>query len=246
MDASVTLTSAAVRRECAICGRAPAGSYEVSLHGEVTCAAHPAVVRCLFCGRPHVEAAPAGWRPFSGPFLRCPACLVDAVETQHQARVHLPSVRRQMAEIGVELPQRVRVRIVSPDPAVATAGGVLLGLTERWIGDAGRVRVTGINIVAGLPPTHFGRAVAHEIGHAWLALNGCAQAVREVEEGVCELFAYAWLKRRRTRMAEALRAAMWASPDPVYGDGLRRVHAAARRDGIGTVLDRLLRTGGLV
>ncbi len=242
--------AALANNRCTICRRLPIGTVEVSFHDEVTCTRHVARVSCVFCTRPHVDAAPAGWRPFSGSFMRCPTCLVEAVETQQEARIHLPSVRSQMAEIGVELAERVRVQIVSPaeiNGAVGTpTSGVLLGLTDQWTGGGKRVRVAGIRIVAGLPPAYFGRAVAHEIGHAWLAQRGHAwTATPAIEEGLCELFAYAWLKRRRTPDAEALRSRLRTNPDPVYGGGFREVHGAVQRHGIAAVLSELLNTGRL-
>ncbi|MEU0560467.1 protein DA1 [Dactylosporangium maewongense] len=243
------MDAAVVAPACTVCGSRPVLAYRQSLHGEVTCAAHPVLAECMFCARTHADPAPPGWRPFAAGMMRCPTCLADAVETQQDARLHLPSVRRQMTDIGLELPDRVRVRIVSPEEAAATAGlvttGVLLGLTEQTTGGAEGTRVTGISIVAGLPPTYFGRAVAHEIGHAWLALRGRAPVDDVIEEGLCELFAYAWLRRHGTPMALELRRRLSTNPDPVYGGGFRTVHQAVRRHGVATVLDRLLTTGGL-
>ena len=236
-------------RACTICGRRPVGRVEFSLHDEVTCTVHVARVRCVFCTRPHIDAAPAGWRPFAGSLLRCPTCIVDAVDTQQEARIHLPSVRSEMAAIGVELLERVRVEIVKPAEINAVGGsptgGVLMGLTDQWTGDRTRVRVAGIRIVAGLPPTYFGRAVTHEIGHAWLAQRGHEWTAPAIEEGLCELFAYAWLKRRGTPLAETLRSQLCTNPDPVYGGGFREVHGAVQRRGIATVLGELLSTGRL-
>ncbi|GAA2634610.1 hypothetical protein GCM10010399_79070 [Dactylosporangium fulvum] len=237
---------------CTICGRRPVGGMRVSLWGEVTCAVHPVGARCMFCAHTHATQAPPGWRPFIGGTMRCPRCLVGAVETQPEARLHLPAVRRQLADIGLELPERVLVRVVSPEEVHATAGptpglttGVLLGLTEQVIGGREGRRVIGISVVAGMPPTYFGRVVAHEIGHAWLALRGREPVDDVIEEGVCELFAYAWLKRNGTQLAWALREQCHANPDPVYGGGFRTVHAAVQTHGISVVLDRLLRTGAL-
>jgi hypothetical protein len=61
----------------------------------------------------------------------------------------------------------------------------------------------------------------------------------------CELFAYAWLKRRRTPDAEALRSRLRTNPDPIYGGGFREVHDAVQRHGIAAVLSELLSTGQL-
>ncbi|WBB80604.1 protein DA1 [Micromonospora sp. WMMD882] len=221
----------------------------MSLHGETTCVGHPVRVRCVFCGRPDADPRPAGWQPFDQTLLRCPTCLVDAVETPGHLRRWLPVARARLAETGVTLPTRVRVRLVGP--AVARSrlptphDGLLLGLTELVTDGHGRTRATGIAVVAGLPPVIFGRTVAHEIGHAWLAQHGYAPVAPPVAEGICELFAYAWLRRWPAPVAERLRDQMRANPDPVYGDGFRAVHAAVTRHGLPAVLDAVARTGRL-
>lgn len=243
-SASIRLPS-----RCTVCGRHPLGVYELSAQGEVTCVNHPVAIRCVFCDRPHPDSHPDHWKLFSSGLYRCPTCLVDAVETQAEARARLPSVRARMAMIGVELADRVPVHVVSAEEINTTGGvparGVLLGLTEQWVTAGRPVSVSGIRVVAGMPPTHFGRAVAHEIGHAWLAQHGHRRADFAVEEGLCELFAYAWLKRERSIPAESLRAQMHSNPDPVYGGGFRAVHAAAGRHGIEKVLTSLLTRGAL-
>ena len=233
---------------CTVCRDVPTGSFEVSLLDEVTCTSHRVGARCVFCSRPHPSSNPAGWRPFSRARMRCDTCLSDAVETQEEARRRLPAVRAHMASIGVELAARVRVRVIDPaevDQLVGDDDDVLLGLTDQWVGGRQRVRVEGIRILKGLPAVHFGRAVAHEIGHAWLAQHGSEFAAPEVEEGVCELFSYAWLKRQVTPVAIRLREAVRTNPDPVYGGGFRAVYTATRATDVSTVLAAVLRTGRL-
>jgi hypothetical protein len=102
-----------------------------------------------------------------------------------------------------------------------------------------------IRVAAGLPPNHFGRAVAHEIGHVWLAQQGGPQPPPEIEEGLCELFAHAWLKVQRNRVTEEMRRWLRENPDPMYGCGFRGAHAAVREHGIKTVLGSLARDGAL-
>lgn len=202
---------------------------------------------CLFCRGWHVNPAPPRWTPFTDGTLRCDRCATGAVETQHDARRYLPTVRRHLTGLGLSLPERVPVRMVAADEGVVALGrpgpGVLLGFTEQVVHGRGRPRVTGISIVAGMPPIFFGRAVAHEFGHAWLALHGEAPVDDVTEEGLCELFAYAWLRRDGTPTAHRLRRELRTNPDPLYGGGFRALHAVVQRDGVTTVLDRLLRTG---
>lgn len=237
-------------RRCTLCGRRPLGVAEVSLHGELTCARHAVSGRCVLCGRPHDTDPAPGWQPIIGSRLRCPTCAVGAVDTQADARRCLPTVRREMASIGIVLDTPVRVEIVEGGRLdQASAGidnGVLLGITEqRCVPGQRRLEVIRIQIIGGLTPTHFGRSVAHELGHAWLAQRGATAVDQMIEEGVCELFAHAWLKRQGSALATELRAQLRDNPDPVYGDGYRAVHAAVRCAGIGTVLDIVVRTGKL-
>jgi hypothetical protein len=236
-------------RSCTVCGRPPTGTISVSLHGEITCVRHPVRALCVFCGRPDPEPQPPGWRTFA-PGLRCTTCGADVVETQAEARRLLPGIRREMADIGITLPTRVLVRLVPCDQLdpgrQPIAGALLLGVTEHIPRGAGRrAEVVEIRIARGQPLLQFGRAVAHEMGHAWLTQHGAVRPDPAIEEGLCELFAHGWLKRRDGPTAEELRRRLRENPDPVYGVGFRTVRDAATRHGVSAVLTSLARTGSL-
>jgi hypothetical protein len=225
-----------------MCGRPPSGRHEVSLRGERTCASHGVVDRCVFCARPKGRTC-AGWSRFTATTARCPTCSSCAVETQEQARLHIPEVRRTMAEVGIELAVRVRVELSD----VAAVGRELCtGLTRsvEWA-DGRAAEVVGIEIARGLPDVHFGMTLAHEIGHAWLIQNGATDLEPTVAEGVCELFAGAWLKRRGTSLAAALREEMATNADPVYGVGYRLVRDAVITHGVAATLARVVGEGSL-
>lgn len=236
-------------QRCTLCGRPPSGLMSVSLPGELTCAEHPTIGRCVFCAWPHADADPSGWRGFGASRLRCPTCLVDAVETQQAARTRLPAIRADMAAIGVRLPVRVLVRLVAPDElghsAQTAAGQMVLGVTEHLSSGGRPPEVVEIRIARGQPPLQFGWSVAHEIGHAWITQHSERRPELSVEEGFCELFAHAWLKRQQGRVSEELRRRLRENPDPIYGEGFRTVHAAARRHGVVAVMESLTRQGRL-
>jgi Protein DA1 len=231
--------------KCTVCRLPPGGTYELSLHGEVTCVSHVVADRCVLCARPRSENS-SGWLRFTGEALRCPTCVQQAVETQEQARAHIPLVRRDMARIGIELSTRVAVRLRDPGSLGFRTGAngidVRLGVTrsERWIGSGSSV-VMGIEIARGLTEVHFGAVLAHELGHAWLIQRGAGDLEPVLAEGTCELFAGAWLKQRSGSLARALRESMRTNPDPVYGTGYRLVRDAVLRHGIALVLDSICR-----
>jgi Protein DA1 len=234
---------------CTVCHQPPAAPYVLSLHGEVTCADHPVLGRCVLCARPRSENS-AGWSQFTIGTTRCPTCAGNAVETQQQARAHIPLIRREMSAAGIELPTRVRVELRDPDAlglgAPRAGSGMCLGITRtvEWSRD-GACEVIGIEIARGLTPVHFGQTVAHEIGHAWLAQRGAKDLEHKLAEGVCELFAGAWLKRRGGSFASALRDSLLTNPDPVYGGGYRMVRNAVLRHGVAAVLDSICDRGAL-
>jgi hypothetical protein len=230
---------------CTVCGLPPMASYEISLHGEATCATHPVLDRCALCVRPR-HAGERNWARFTSTTVRCPTCVSRAVDTQQEARKHIPRVRADMAALGVELPQRVRVTLVDPDVMNPDTRSLCLGRTLQrvWL-DTAVTDVLGIEIAGGLTETHFCATVVHEIGHAWLAQRGAVDLDQTLEEGVCELFAGAWLKRQRTPFADTLRRSALENPDPVYGGGYRLVREAVVRHGIAVVLDHVCARGEL-
>ncbi|GAA2962446.1 protein DA1 [Actinokineospora diospyrosa] len=230
---------------CTVCGGEPLGTYELSMHEEATCASHPVAARCTLCGRPAPDPRAPGWSRW-GAAARCPRCALGAIETQEDARGQIPEVRAAMAALGIELTRRVRVTLAGHGPlSVETTGrdGVL-GITHQQWGPAGYAAVS-IEIAAGLTPIHFGATLAHELGHAWLAERKSGPLPLPLEEGVCEVFAGAWLKKQGTPMATRLRASMEANRDPIYGDGYRMVRAAILHTGIESVLTSVIKTGAL-
>ncbi|QKV75300.1 protein DA1 [Amycolatopsis sp. Hca4] len=157
----------------------------------------------------------------------------------------LPRVRRSVAELGFSLRHRVRVRLAEPDELRSPSGTDLLGLTRIVAVDEGRGHAEAVLVLRGLPAELFGSTVAHELGHAWLSENGNHPRNPAVEEGLCELIAYAWLKKSSTRFGAALREELATNTDPVYGEGFRQVHTAVRHHGVDRVLRTVAATGEL-
>lgn len=145
-----------------------------------------------------------------------------------------------MAALGIVLNQRVRVTLADTLPRIAERS--VHGLTHS----VPQTReVIGITVVSGLTRVGFCGAVAHEIGHAWLVQKGAAVRDPVLVEGLCELFAAAWLKKQSGHLAATMREAMAVNPDPAYGVGYRTVRNAVVAHGIRTVLAALCEDGRL-
>jgi hypothetical protein len=219
---------------CTVCRGTPTGG--------ATCTGHPALDRCVLCGRPRPERGAAGWLPFTGTSVRCPTCATGSVDTQEQARRHIRLVRSQLDGLGIRLDQRVRITLADPDELnEVDHGSARLGRTARRTWHGGRSEVLGIDVARGLTVWHFGAVTAHEIGHAWLTQHGATGLRPMLEEGTCELFSAAWLKKQPSPLAAALRRAIADNPDPVYGNGYRAVRSAVVRHGVAAVLTSLSR-----
>lgn len=230
-----------------LCGRIPLGPAAQSLRGEITCLSHDIPVRCAFCLAP--GSGGSGWRILGGDRPRCPTCSADAVDTPGDVRARLGAIRDTIRDLGFALRAPVRVQLATVAELTGAVGrhpsGSPLGTTELRTTGARTAEAIRILVLAGLPELVFGRVVGHELGHAWLAQFGARPLDPAVEEGVCELIAYAWLKRASTPFADALRDQIRRNPDPCYGGGFRTVHTATRQHTLKTVITSLAASGQL-
>ena len=83
-----------------------------------------------------------------------------------------------------------------------------------------------IVILYGLPQIHFAAVAAHELGHVYLFQRKFSELPSSVEEGLCELMAYLWLRRQQDREAAFQIELKKNSDDAIYGDGFRAALAA--------------------
>jgi hypothetical protein len=164
---------------------------------------------------------------------RCARCSNEAVDDEEGLARTVPGVREYLRSMRVVSANRTRVRL-RPYSELQARGSGTLGYTEMELGTPRTVR--SINVADGLPMTLFGRVLAHEIAHAWLAgLSGDRGPLEE--EGLCELVAAWWLRHRGGPLATHLLRAMHQSPDPVYGVGYRYAEAVAENHSRETVVE---------
>jgi len=154
---------------------------------------------------------------------RCARCSRGAVDNELGLASAVPGVREYLRSVGVVSANRTRVSL-RPHSELQARGSGTLGYTEVEAG--ARRTVRAINVADGLPMTLFGRVLAHEIAHAWLAGVSRDRSALE-EEGLCELVAAWWLDDRGGPLSTHLLRAMSQSPDPVYGVAYRCAAALA-------------------
>lgn len=86
-----------------------------------------------------------------------------------------------------------------------------------------RATASDIRIVRGLPRVRFQAVAVHELSHVWLANQKALALPRWVSEGFCELVAYRFVSNFRSSDGAAERDRMLENPDPVYGEGFRKM-----------------------
>jgi hypothetical protein len=220
---------------CAVCGEPMRESYSVNLWGDSYCTRHnDELDKCYSCGRPISAGLTGGGVRYYDGRSACNLCRRIAVDDPAEGESVVVGVRQLLAKLGMDLGgARVPLRLVeqgelirlstrsyAPDPSG-------MARTRLWTQNGRVVRreVEEILVLHGLSREHFSTVAAHELGHAWLFLNAFPELPPHVEEGICELCEYLWLKQQGTPAAQYRLAVMDASKDPVYGAGF---HAARR------------------
>lgn len=221
-------------RRCAVCSEYIKGTYYSDGWGNPYCARHEGkVARCFSCGRHIAKRLTGGGVRFRDGRAMCNLCRQTGIDRPQEGLPVLAEVRRALAGMGLDLgtvaiPLRLVAQPALLDPSDAPSGSALGRLCSTSWREGGRVvqrEVKEMLVLHGLPREHFATIVAHELGHAWLALHVLHELSREVEEGLCELTEYLWLRRQGTPEAARRIRLMEQNEDPIYGAGFR----AARR-----------------
>jgi hypothetical protein len=176
---------------------------------------------------------------------RCARCSKWAVDHQSDVGSVVQLVRPLLHSYGVRLPNQVRVELVEPSELRAGGGELVRGETvmeQDCLSGASRVR--GIRVISGMPATQFGKVVAHEMGHGWLALCPGSRGPA-AEEGICELVGSWWLRHRGGPLAAHYLEQMMRNPDQLYGDGYRSAYRKAGDLPPAEVVHRMETTGQL-
>ena len=223
-------------RSCAVCTLRLVGRVRISAWERPFCDRHGGDPSCSGCGLP-VPAAVGSPRPVP----LCSECLPVAVLDQDGVRRVLPGIKRDLQGLGVSLRSRTKVRLVS--------GGQLTSEHPGQRGDVGGLTLlrgqTAVEILVreGLTHSQFGTVVAHETMHAFLFERGFRDLDPPSEEGLCEVLAYEWVRRRPGPLDRYEELRTTQNPDTVYGDGFRAVKAAVDSLGVMETLRVLRRTG---
>lgn len=103
---------------------------------------------------------------------------------------------------------------------------------DRWIDG-------GVTVLYGLPPALCVSTLPHEAGHVWCHTNGLRNGTRAEIEGFCNVVGCLVLKQLFPDLKPQLCVdAMFASTDPIYGDGFRSEWALLQKSSWAEYRDR--------
>ena len=240
---------------CAVCGAAMRGEYAVNGWGEQYCTRHERdLARCYSCARPISPRLTGGGATYRDGRSQCNICRRTSVDSLAHGEAMLSWVNASLARAGIDLrdastPLRLsdadELRQKATQAHATDPSGV--ACTRLWTQNGREVRreVEEIAILHGLPQWHFEAVAAHELGHAWLFLNRFPPLPPPIEEGICELCEYLWLREQDSPEAIWLLKAMDENPDPIYGEGYRAVRQALEGRTLQELMEYIWRQGKL-
>lgn len=241
-----------VADRCDVCGGPITGKYIQDVFGHRYHDFHrKQFPPCHACGRltaPDI-GGPGGLRLDDGRHV-CGFCAPSSVGAGAEAARRFDHVRRELADLGLVIPQEplplsivskpqlARILPRSSHPRDRDVQG--LTLSEHLI-QGGRVvrRTAEVFILSHLPATLFEGVAAHELGHAWIFTTGCPSHAHALAEGFCNYLQYLRYRREGTEEAEFYIARMMEDQDPAYGQGFRIVRKIAERKGFPALLEHM-------
>ena len=170
----------------------------------------------------------------------CNLCCETGVTTHERAEFLVADMRLALKALGLNLVNvSTPVHLAGRDELHSFSRHehhdehVLLGLARWQIAESGGRVVDrsfqDIIIQQNLPELHFRTVAIHELCHAWFFYNNYEGLPLYVEEGMCVMMEYLWLRAQKTQHAAYFMQRISASKDPIYGEGFRQARQARKR-----------------
>lgn len=238
---------------CAYCDEPLVGEYLRDYWGTVFHRRHEKEFpRCAYCGR-LVPPSQQERGPHKVDAIRCPICRSTVIETREEAQQPYHRAKQWVGSQGLRynnLP--LKLEIVNRETLAHYLDergesephslGATMSETRTVNGRVMSTEVSGVAVLAGLPELLFQGVVVHELGHVWLVVQGVQNLPSWQEEGFCELLSYRFYGDVNTLEGRYRAENIERNPNPVYGEGFRRVREYANRVGFQRLLDELQAT----
>ncbi len=230
--------------KCAICKQPLSDKYTRDAWGYNFHSRHLNELQpCFSCARLISKNITNGGKKYPDGRNMCNICTKTAVSSPAKAQKYFSRLKRFMTRRGLKLPAgEFPLFLVDMSVLRNSNPGKMdvAGRTEKASYEINGVeksrRIEKMQILEGLPVEHFIAIAAHEFGHSWLFLNRYPHLELQVEEGLCELFEYLWLKTQNTEIARFRIKKMKIGKDHIYGTGFRKALTAYNKYGLSRLL----------
>jgi len=219
--------------KCAICSQPLIGKYVAGFWGENYHVEHQDQLQaCFSCRRPICDQLTGGGFRYEDDRTMCAICRDTAIDSLRVGNQLLLEVKHDLEGIGFTFDQAdLPLRLIDHGELTELTGthrtnGRTQTKEETVNGEVVSRTVEEIVILYGLPRIHFAAVAAHELGHVYLFQRKFPELPPSVEEGLCELMAYLWLRRQQGQETAFQIEMKKNSDDSVYGDGFRAALAA--------------------
>lgn len=241
-----------VGKRCAIGGEYLKREYVVNGWGDIYCSQHArGLAECYSCQRPICGPLTGGGVSFGDGRSMCHRCRRTAIDTVAQGEPVLVRVRRWMAGLGLHIGSvAIPLRLADQNELLRRSNktyskqpsGMASHLWKTRDSEVVERSVEAILILHGLPQEHFAAIAAHELCHTYLFINEFPDLDPMIEEGLCELASYLWLKEQQTPEAAFRLNLQNDNQDPIYGRGFRAARSGYERHGLAAVLRHVRQT----
>lgn len=207
---------------CRICSRKISGRYYTDWRNTPVCGScKPKVVSCSSCsqfcipGETYVDTG----------YPVCRHCKEYRIKREDLSSI-IKFIGRVFSVQGLEVKSRWHIKMLSGSQMKHRAGSdKVRGLAERK-GDEYTVY-----LFQGLSKVAFASVLAHELLHIFQYERNL-NPPQEICEGFCNLGSYIVLSMIPAIEAKARLRQMLSDPDPIYGDGFRKVLSIYKKEGI--------------
>ncbi len=226
---------------CVICGQDIIGRYTIDSWNQAAHESHK-IAFCFSCGRIIVKNSIV----LSDGRQLCEFCQPSIVQTIKQIEWVDKKVRGILAKVGIDnIPQNVPIEIIDSYQLMKIQGNTEIDANQRGLAICNKITGNGLTktehkvcILDHLPKIAFAGVFAHEILHVWQNEKGISPPT-DICEGFCNLGSYAVYSDINNPSALNYIKQMEKSPDPVYGEGYRKVKRYLDKNGWQAVIDKI-------
>lgn len=186
-----------------------------------------------------------------GESVRCPTCRANAIETIDQARpiftrliqwVNAQGLVYNNLPLSLELVDRPRLAELLKGQTRSDSLGATMSTIQTVNGRIMSTKVDKVAVLEGLPSIVFQGVTIHELGHVWLIVHDIKGLPSWAEEGFCEFLSHRYYTQLNTGESRYHAKSIESNPNPIYGDGFRRVRGIADAKGFRQLVETMRST----